>query len=70
VQEGGYGVLGLRQINTCRKVPLQVNFLDNDIWHAFYQYNLSAGGKEEVEKIAGEPPSNGEERGGNMQDVK
>ncbi len=23
---GGYGVLGLRQINTCRKVPLQVNF--------------------------------------------
>ncbi len=23
---GGYGVLGLRQINTCRKVPLQVIF--------------------------------------------
>jgi hypothetical protein len=23
---GGYEVLGLRQINTCRKVPLQVNF--------------------------------------------
>jgi hypothetical protein len=23
---GGYGVLGLRRINTCRKVPLQVNF--------------------------------------------
>ncbi len=23
---GGYGVLGLRQINTCRKIPLQVNF--------------------------------------------
>ncbi len=22
-------------INTCRKVPLQVNFLDNDIWHCF-----------------------------------
>jgi hypothetical protein len=22
---GGYGVLGLRQINTCRIVPLQVN---------------------------------------------
>ena len=22
---------GLRQINTCRKVPLQVNFLDDDI---------------------------------------
>jgi hypothetical protein len=26
---------GLRQINICRKVPLQVNFLDNDIWHCF-----------------------------------
>ncbi len=24
---GGYGVLGLRQINTCGKVPLQVNFI-------------------------------------------
>jgi hypothetical protein len=23
---GGYGIIGLRQINTCRKVPLQVNF--------------------------------------------
>ncbi len=23
---GGYGVLGLRQINTCLKVPLPVNF--------------------------------------------
>jgi hypothetical protein len=22
---------GLRQINTCRKVPLQINFLDDDI---------------------------------------
>jgi hypothetical protein len=30
---GGYGVLGLRQINTCRKVPLHVNFLDDDILH-------------------------------------
>ncbi len=30
-----YGVLGLRQINTCRKVPLQVNFLDDDILHCF-----------------------------------
>jgi hypothetical protein len=27
---GGYGILGLRQINTCRKVPLQVNFFR---WH-------------------------------------
>ncbi len=26
VRGWGYGVLGLRQINTCRKVPLQVNF--------------------------------------------
>ena len=25
--QGGYGVLGLRQINTCRKVPLQGNYL-------------------------------------------
>jgi hypothetical protein len=30
---GGYEVLGLRQINTCRKVPLQINFLDDDILH-------------------------------------
>jgi hypothetical protein len=28
-------VLWVYQINTCRKVPLQVNFLDNDIWHCF-----------------------------------
>ncbi len=26
---------GLRQINTCRKVPIQVNFLDDDILHCF-----------------------------------
>ncbi len=26
---------GLGQIKTCRKVSLQVNFLDNDIWHCF-----------------------------------
>ncbi len=35
---------GLRQINSCRKVPLQVTFLDNDIWTygiAFCQFNLS-----------------------------
>ncbi len=30
---GGYGVLGLRQVNTCREVPLQVNFIDDDILH-------------------------------------
>jgi hypothetical protein len=29
------GVGGLRQINTCGKVALQVNFFDNDIWHCF-----------------------------------
>jgi hypothetical protein len=29
---GGYGVLDLRQINTCCKVPIQVNFLDDDIF--------------------------------------
>jgi hypothetical protein len=28
-----YGVLGLRQINTCREVFLLVNFLDDDILH-------------------------------------
>jgi hypothetical protein len=33
IRWGGYRVLGLRQINTCRKVPLQVNFLDDDILH-------------------------------------
>jgi hypothetical protein len=27
VRGGGYWVLGLRQINTCRIVPLQLNFL-------------------------------------------
>ncbi len=30
---GGYGVLDLSQINTCRRLPLQVNFLDEDILH-------------------------------------
>jgi hypothetical protein len=30
---GGYEILGLRQINTCRKVPLQVKSLDDDILH-------------------------------------
>jgi hypothetical protein len=31
---GGYGVLGLRQINAYRKVPFQVNFFsDDDIFH-------------------------------------
>ncbi len=29
----GYGVLGLRQRKTCHKVPLQDNFLDDDILH-------------------------------------
>ncbi len=31
---------GLRQINTCRKVPLQVIFLDNDIWHCFLSVRI------------------------------
>ncbi len=26
---------GLKQISTCRKVPLQLNFLDDDISHCF-----------------------------------
>jgi hypothetical protein len=33
VRRGRYGVLGLIQINTCRKVLLLVNFLDYDILH-------------------------------------
>jgi hypothetical protein len=32
---GEYGVLGLKQINTSRKVPSQANFLDDDILIAF-----------------------------------
>ena len=32
---------GLRQINTRRKVPLQVNFSDNDILHCFLSFYLS-----------------------------
>ncbi len=34
----GYGVLGLRQINTCRKVPLQVNFFS---WRHFALSSIS-----------------------------
>jgi hypothetical protein len=38
---------GLRPINNCRKVLLQVNFLDNDIWHCFLSvlsfYGLTHG---------------------------
>jgi hypothetical protein len=43
---GMYGALGLRQINTCRKVPSQVIFLDDDILHcilwvlSFYGWEL------------------------------
>jgi hypothetical protein len=33
VCKGGHRVLGLRQINTCRKVHLHVNFFDDDILH-------------------------------------
>jgi hypothetical protein len=39
---GGYGVLGLRQINTCRKVPLQVNFLRYTFCIAFYESSVSS----------------------------
>ncbi len=35
---GGYGVLGLRQINTFRKVPLQVNFFR---WRHFALFSMS-----------------------------
>ncbi len=37
---GGYEALGLREIKTCRKVPLQVNFLDDDILQCFYEAYL------------------------------
>ncbi len=37
----GYGVMGLRQINTCREVPLQLNFLDDDILHRLHESFLS-----------------------------
>ncbi len=33
-----YGILGLKHINTCSKVPLKVNFLDDDILHCLLQY--------------------------------
>jgi hypothetical protein len=40
--EGEGEVLRLRQINTCRKVPLQDNFLDDKkIGVAFYESYLS-----------------------------
>ncbi len=39
---GGYGVLGLRQINTCRKVPLQVNFFRYTFCIAFYESSVSS----------------------------
>jgi hypothetical protein len=39
---GGYGMLGLIQINTCREVPLQVKqFLDDDILHCLFDFYLS-----------------------------
>jgi hypothetical protein len=49
VSEGGYGLLSLRQINTCRKVPLLINLLDDDILHcllwvrSFYGWTVRAG---------------------------
>jgi len=44
---GGYGVLGLRQINTCRKVPLLVN-LDGDILHCLLWVLSFCGGHDVV----------------------
>jgi hypothetical protein len=38
VRGGGYGILGLRQINTCRKVPLHVHFCR---WRHFALPSLS-----------------------------
>ncbi len=39
---GGYGVLCLRQINSCRKVPLQVNFFRYTFCIAFYESSVSS----------------------------
>jgi hypothetical protein len=47
---GGYGVLGPRPTNTCRKVPLPFNFLDDDILHcllwvlSFYGNSIHVSG--------------------------
>jgi hypothetical protein len=41
---GGWGymsVLGLKHINSCRKVPLGINFFNDDICIAFYDSYLS-----------------------------
>ncbi len=38
----GHGVLGLRQINTFRKVSLQVKFLDDDVLHCLHESYLSS----------------------------
>jgi hypothetical protein len=40
VKGGGDGVLGLGKIKTCRKVPLQVNFLMTTFCIAFYESYL------------------------------
>jgi hypothetical protein len=46
-----YGVLGLEQIESCRKVPLLANLLDDDILHrllrvlSFYESILQRSGK-------------------------
>ncbi len=37
---GGYVVLSIRQINTCRKVPLQVVFLDDSFLHCLLHLSL------------------------------
>ncbi len=58
---GRYGSLGRRKKNTCRKVPLQVNFLDDDILHgsmilvAFYDkgYLLSSLCGWQIEALKG-----------------
>jgi hypothetical protein len=34
-------MLGLIQIHTCRKVPLQIKFLDDDILHCLFDFYLS-----------------------------
>jgi hypothetical protein len=45
---GGYGVLGLRQINTCRKVPLQVHIWMMTFCIVFYESYLSTEQSHEI----------------------
>ncbi len=49
----GYGALGLRQINTCRKVRLQVNLVDDDILLWFLYFSIKCASTSNSEKLKG-----------------